>query len=47
VLDSNLQALQNLALAVIDEIPPIAAEPDLVVTTYPNDDPTDNSIHDN
>ena len=47
VLDSNLQALQNLALAVIDKIPPIAAEPVHLYTTYPDDDPTDNSTHDN
>ena len=41
--DNNLQALQNLALAVIDEIPPIAAEPVHLHTIYPDNDPTDDS----
>ena len=45
--DNNLQALQDLALAVIDEIPPIAAEPVHLHTIYPDDDPTNNSPQDN
>lgn len=45
--DSNLQALEDLALAVIDKIPPIAAEPGYAFTVYPDDSSTDKSAQDN
>ena len=44
--DNNLQALQDLALAVIDKIPPIAAEPVHLHTIYPDDDSTNDSTDD-
>lgn len=41
------QALEDLALAVIDKIPPIAASPTQAFTVYPDDSSTDESAQDN
>ncbi|MCR2052664.1 hypothetical protein NSA19_07340 [Actinomyces bowdenii] len=38
--DNNAQALQDLAVAVIDRIPPIAAGPDQEFTIHPDDQST-------